>query len=260
MISNWRLLCIAFLCAAQGLAQNISNDSLPITTIKGNVINAQTQVALESVHVINLNLVRGAITDKDGNFEIPARVNDTLYFTFLGFKPEKIRVSNDIVRFDGTQVSLNELAFALEEVVVRPYQLTGYLDIDVKYIPANDAFQYSISGLNKSYESRKGPNSVTKILGAILNPADLLRNLFGKRPRQMKKLNEMKADQNIRDLLATKFDRVTLMELLQLEKMDIDDILNNCDFSKSFITTANDLQILEAISSCYEEYRILNRK
>ena len=151
------------------------------------------------------------------------------------------------------------MAFALEEVVVRPYQLTGYLDIDVKYIPTNDAFQYSISGLNKSYESRKGPNSVTKILGAILNPADLLRNLFGKRPRQMKKLNEMKADQNIRDLLATKFDRVTLMELLQLEKMDIDDILNNCDFSNSFITTANDLQILEAISSCYEEYRILNR-
>jgi hypothetical protein len=164
-----------------------------------------------------------------------------------------------MLRFDGTQVSLNELAFALEEVVVRPYQLTGYLDIDVKYIPTNDAFQYSISGLNKSYESRKGPNSVTKILGAILNPADLLRNLFGKRPRQMKKLNEMKADQNIRDLLATKFDRVTLMELLQLEKMDIDDILNNCDFSNSFITTANDLQILEAISSCYEEYRILNR-
>lgn len=258
-MSKWKFLAITLFCISQGFAQEITNDSLHVSIIKGNVINEQTQVALESVHVINLNLVRGAITDKDGNYQIQARVNDTLYFTFLGFKPEKVRVSNDMLRFDGTQVSLNELAFALEEVVVRPYQLTGYLDIDVKYIPTNDAFQYSISGLNKSYESRKGPNSVTKILGAILNPADLLRNLFGKRPRQMKKLNEMKADQNIRDLLATKFDRVTLMELLQLEKMDIDDILNNCDFSNSFITTANDLQILEAISSCYEEYRILNR-
>ena len=199
-MSKWKFLAITLLCISQGFAQEITNDSLPVSIIKGNVINAQTQVALESVHVINLNLVRGAITDKDGNYQIQARVNDTLYFTFLGFKPEKVRVSNDMLRFDGTQVSLNELAFALEEVVVRPYQLTGYLDIDVKYIPTNDAFQYSISGLNKSYESRKGPNSVTKILGAILNPADLLRNLFGKRPRQMKKLNEMKADQNIRDL------------------------------------------------------------
>ncbi|MEC7265417.1 MAG: carboxypeptidase-like regulatory domain-containing protein, partial [Bacteroidota bacterium] len=106
----------------------------------------------------------------------------------------------------------------------------------------------------------KNPSAVTKVLGAILNPADLLRNLFGKKPRQMRKLRQIKGDDNIRDLLASKFDRETLMELLQLEKVDIEDILNNCNYSKSFITTANDLQILDAISSCYEEYKVLNRK
>jgi hypothetical protein len=70
----------------------------------------------------------------------------------------------------------------------------------------------------------------------------------------------MKEDDKIRDLLASKFDRETLTELLQLDKMDIQDILNNCNYSQSFITTANDLQILDAISSCYEEYKVLNRK
>ena len=44
-----------------------------------------------------------------------------------------------------------------------------------------------------------------------------------------------------------------------MEKVDIEDILNNCNYSKSFIKTANDLQILDAISSCYEEYKVLNR-
>ncbi|MDX1326677.1 MAG: carboxypeptidase-like regulatory domain-containing protein, partial [Arenibacter sp.] len=42
--------------------------------------------------------------------------------------------------------------------------------------------------------------------------------------------------------------------------VDIDDILSNCNYSQSFITTANDLQILDAISSCYEEFKVLNRK
>ena len=56
------------------------------------------------------------------------------------------------------------------------------------------------------------------------------------------------------DLLAR-----TLMAVLQLEKIDIDEILNNCSYSKSFISTANDLQILDAISQCYEQYRVLNR-
>lgn len=106
----------------------------------------------------------------------------------------------------------------------------------------------------------KNPSAVTRVLGAILNPADLLRNLFGKKPNQMRKLRRMKEDDDIKNLLASKFDRETLMELLQLEKVDIEDILNNCNYSRSFIMTANDLQILDAISSCYEEYRVLNIK
>lgn len=231
-----------------------------VVDFNATVINAQNQRPLESVHVINLNRVVGTITNAQGEFQIPASVNDTLFFSYLGFKSQKIRVTNDMFRFGGTKIALTELAYALEEVVLQPYQLTGYLEIDVKNLPINTAYQYSISGLPRSYEAgNRNPSAVTKVLGAILNPADLLRNLFGKKPRQMRKLRQMKEDDEIRDLLASKFDRETLTELLQLERVDIDDILSNCSYSKSFIKTANDLQILDAISSCYEEFRILNR-
>jgi hypothetical protein len=87
-----------------------------------------------------------------------------------------------------------------------------------------------------------------------------LYNLFGKNPRQLKKLKQMKEDYRIRELLSSKFDRETLEELLQIERIDIDEILRNCNFSDSFIETANDLQILDAISGCYEEFKVLNRK
>ncbi|MFK7812335.1 MAG: carboxypeptidase-like regulatory domain-containing protein [Maribacter sp.] len=227
---------------------------------KAVVVNAQTDEAMESVHVVNLNQVIGTITNKKGEFSITATVNDTLYFTFLGYKSQKIRVTNDMFKFEDTKISLTELAYALEEVIVRPYQLTGYLEIDVKNLPINNAYQYSISGLSVGYEAgNKNPSAVTKVLGAILNPADLLRNLFGKKPAQMRKLRQVKEDDEIRNLLASKFDRETLTELLQLDKMDIEDILNNCSYSRSFIKTANDLQILDAISGCYEDYKVLNR-
>ncbi|MDT0607215.1 carboxypeptidase-like regulatory domain-containing protein [Croceitalea rosinachiae] len=256
-----RLLPFVFaLFSALGISQNEENSQI-IQEFRATVINAQTNFPLESVHVINLNQVKGTITNQDGKFAINAAVNDTLYLTYLGFKPQKVRVTNDMFKFEDTKISLTELAYALEEVIVRPYQLTGFLEIDVKNLPINTSYQYSISGLNKSYEAgNKNPSAVTKVLGAILNPADLLRNLFGKKPKQMRKLRQMKEDDDIRDLLASKFDRETLIQLLQLEKMDIEDILNNCNYSKSFIQTANDLQILDAISSCYEEYKVLNRK
>ena len=248
------LLFIGFLGFSQ-IETNSSNKDF-----NAIVINAQSDTPMESVHVVNLNQVVGTITNEKGEFAITAAVNDTLYFSYLGFKSQKIRVTNDMFKFTDTKISLTELAYALEEVIVRPYQLTGYLEIDVKNLPVNNAYQYSISGLSVGYEAgNKNPSAVTKVLGAILNPADLLRNLFGKKPAQMRKLRQVKEDDQIRDLLASKFDRETLTELLQLEKMDIEDILNNCSYSKSFIKTANDLQILDAISGCYEDFKVLNR-
>ena len=245
-------------CSILGFSQETEQET---QTINAVVVNAQTDSPLESVHIVNLNQVFGTITNNNGEFSIRASVNDTLYFSYLGFKSQKIRVTNDMFKFEDTKIALTELAYALEEVIVRPYQLTGYLEIDLKNMPINNAYQYSISGLNVGYEGgNKNPSAVTKVLGAILNPADLLRNLFGKKPNQMRKLRQVKEDDAIRDLLASKFDRETLTELLQIEKMDIDDILNNCNYSSSFITTANDLQILDAISSCYEEFKVLNRK
>jgi hypothetical protein len=70
----------------------------------------------------------------------------------------------------------------------------------------------------------------------------------------------MKEDDKVRALLEKKFDRETLTALLQINRIDIDAILNNCNYSDTFINTANDLQILDAISECYEEYRVLKRQ
>lgn len=252
------LTLFLFTCSFVLIAQDDEPELQPLSAV---VVNAQTEKPMESVHVVNLTQVIGTITDQNGAFTISAAVDDIIYFSFLGFKSQKVRVTNDMFKFENTEIALTELAYALEEVIVKPYQLTGYLEIDVKNYPINNSYQYSISGLSVSYEGgNKSPSAVTKVLGAILNPADLLRNLFGKRPNQMRKLRKMKEDDQIRDLLASKFDRETLTELLQMEKVDIEDILNNCNYSKSFIMTANDLQILDAISSCYEEFKVLNRK
>ena len=69
----------------------------------------------------------------------------------------------------------------------------------------------------------------------------------------------MKEDNKIRDLLSNRFDREMLLALLQLDKVDLDLLISECNYSDDFITKANDLQVLDAISECYEEYKVLNR-
>ena len=228
----------------------------------GIIENDADSKPISNVHVINLNSVVGTISNKEGVFEINANVNDTLFFSYLGFKSIKVRVTNDLIKFKKSKIKLTELAYALEEIIVTPYKLTGYLEIDAKNVPISKSYRYSIPGLpSKGYEAgSSNPGAISKIFGAIFNPVDFLYNLFGKKPKQLKKLQLMKDDFRIRELLNTKFDRETLVELLQIEKFDIDEILRNCSYSESFIIGANDLQILEAISQCYEEFKLLNRK
>ena len=228
----------------------------------GVIENDSDSKPISNVHVINLNSIIGTISNNDGVFEINASVNDTLFFSYLGFKSIKVRVTNDLIKFKNSKIKLTELAYALEEIIVTPYKLTGYLEIDAKNVPISKSYRYNIPGLpSKGYEAgSRNPGALSKVFGAIFNPVDFLYNLFGKKPKQLKKLQLMKDDFRIRELLSSKFDRETLVELLQIEKFDINEILRNCSYSESFIINANDLQILEAISQCYEEFKLLNRK
>lgn len=227
--------------------------------LKGIVENETTETIMKSVHVLNLNTIVGSITDYKGVFEIEAQVNDTLYFSYLGFKPFKVAVTQDMIKFENPKFKLTVLAFALEEVVISPYKLTGYLDVDVKNVPLNPAGRYNIQGLPSSgYEAgNRNRSSISKAVGALFNPADFLYNLFGKNPAQMRKLKKMRADDEIKNLLASKFDREVLIQILGIDRINLEEILRNCNYSKAFIREANDLQILEAISGCYEEFKIL---
>lgn len=237
-------------------------NQLTAQEVIGVVKNAADDKPIPTVHVLNLNKVLMSITDENGVFTIDADVNDTLFLSYLGYKTIKVTVTNDLIKFPKTQFKLTELALALEEVVVRPYLLTGYLEIDAKNVPINRNQRYNIPGLpTGGYESgSRGLSAFSRVVGSIFNPFDFLHNLFGKKPNELRKLKKMRENNAIRDLLAVKYDRETLEEFLQLNISDIDEILRNCNFSESFILTANDLQILEAISGCYEEYKILSRR
>jgi len=228
--------------------------------VKGMVVNNETLLPMSNVHVINTTKVLGTTTNGSGQFEIEGVVNDTIIFTYLGFETVKTVITNDWVKTNNTKIKLTEKVYILEEIKVSQYNLTGYLEVDTKIIPVNDNYRANIAGLLASYEvGEKSPNAMSRVVRSVLNPADFLYNTFSKKSKEMKKLKQMKANDDIRKLLATKYDRETLASLLEISKDDIPLILQKCNYSEDFIKSANDLQILDAISGCYEEYKMLKR-
>jgi len=242
---------------------SISGFSQETTTEKkvyGTIVNGTTTFPLANVNIININKVKGTVTNARGAFELDAEVNDTLHISMIGFQSLRVRVTNDWLKNKNAKIELTEKAIALEEVVIRKYKLTGYLEVDSKLIPEKENYRYSISGLPQGYEGGEySPKAFSRVMNSIFNPADMLYNFFGKKPKELRKLKEMKKDNTVKSLLETKFDREMIAVLLGIDKKDIAEILQHCNYSEAFIETANDLQILDAISQCYEQYKVLKK-
>jgi hypothetical protein len=247
------LLFISFSITAQ--------EDTSVEKVIGTIVNDNTLFPIPNANVININKVKGTVTNTRGYFELEATVNDTLHITLLGYQSLRVRVTNDWIKSGNAKIQLTEKAIALEEVIVKKYNLTGYLEVDSKLIPEKENYRYSISGLPTAYEAgERSPNAFTRVLGSIFNPADMLYNFFGNKPKELKKLRQMKKDDTVRILLESKFDREMIAVLLGIDKKEIPEILQRCNYSESFIQSANDLQILDAISECYEQYKVLTKK
>jgi hypothetical protein len=149
----------------------------------------------------------------------------------------------------------------IETVLVTNYTLTGYLQIDTKLIPVNENYRYNIVGLNLGYEpGMKAKNATENLLKALSNPVDLVYSLFNTKEKDFKKLIDLKNDTHFSAILSNNTNREVLAMLLQLDRNEIDKILEKCNYSKNFINTASDLQVLDALATSYNDYKVLRRK
>ena len=118
---------VVFLClfiTSFGFSQ-IENDSIvTVDKVKGSVVNIETLLPMNNVHVINTTQVKGTITNGSGQFEIEGVVNDTIIFTYLGFETVKTVITNDWVKNNTTKIKLTEKIYVLEEVKVSQYKLS----------------------------------------------------------------------------------------------------------------------------------------
>lgn len=235
-------------------------DSLKTTPLKGQIIHFNSKKVLSAAHVLNLNSVVGTITNDKGYFEIPARANDTILISYLGFSSIKLKVTNDLLKGNELVIALYEKPEEIREIVIKSTKLIGVLEIDVKQVPKDKFTRIHINGLPQTYEiGRPSKKDFSSPIADIFQPVDFLYNLFGKKPKQLKKLQKLKREDNLRKMLAGKFDREVMMEYLGMTKTELSKLLSDCNYSEYFIKKASDLQMIEAVLDCYENYKALKK-
>ncbi|MEO8773311.1 MAG: hypothetical protein ABI263_03960 [Gelidibacter sp.] len=87
-------------------------------------------VEVDGIHIINKTAGRFTVSNADGTFVIPAKLNDTILFSGISYHSKEIKISKFILTSKQLPVYLEELVNALDEVVVGKI-LTGDLSSDL---------------------------------------------------------------------------------------------------------------------------------
>lgn len=85
---------------------------------------------VEGIHIINKTANKFTITDQNGVFIIPAKLNDTITFSSIKYKPQVVIVNEKVIQSKYLLVSLEETIYELDEVLVGRF-LTGDLRSDI---------------------------------------------------------------------------------------------------------------------------------
>ena len=91
-------------------------------------INAKDEV--DGIHIINKTASRFTISNSNGEFVIPAKLNDTILFSGISYQPKEVVITKIIIDSKQLPVHLEELVNVLDEVVVGKI-LTGDLSSDI---------------------------------------------------------------------------------------------------------------------------------
>ncbi len=119
------LFLIIFLLSFSGQSQEIR--------LKGKIVTEDLQTS--SINIINLTKELGTTNNSEGEFEIPAALNDTLYFSSVQYEPREIVVTEEVLKMPFLTVMLVDKINELDEVSISDIKLSGNIATDIANIP-----------------------------------------------------------------------------------------------------------------------------
>lgn len=123
-----KLLFFLFLIPFLLLAQEV--DRVEVT----GIITAPQGEDVEYIQLYNVSAQEGTVTDADGSFTLKMAVNDRILVTALQFQSFTVIIDEGVIAQKRVKIYMNPSVNQLDEVIVRPHDLSGTISVDVKRI------------------------------------------------------------------------------------------------------------------------------
>ena len=133
------LLFLLLFTSGLGISQEITRFEISgkITASKGEDV--------EGINIYNKSSQKGAITSESGEFQIRVAENDRVFISAMQFQNFTVIIDKGIIETKTMHIALNPVINQLDEVLIRPYDLSGNIVADVKRI--------NVSSISNKYDT-----------------------------------------------------------------------------------------------------------
>lgn len=234
--------------------------------LKGRIVADSLQVENVTIKNTTANLL--TITDAKGNFRLLVKEKDTLIFSAVNFHSSYLIVSHTHLTDDDLTIRLSVKINALDEIIVRPYTLTGNLETDGKKIKVKtvDLNLAAADFLTPDVKYNPVDNALKNVMGTpgnAFNGVDfiqlgkgLARLFFKSKPKPLK--IEYLTDKIFSDAVKEKFSQQFFFETLKLKPEQIDLFLVYCDDGSSeslaLLNPKKEFELIDYLLKKSEEY------
>ncbi|NNF19449.1 MAG: hypothetical protein HKN61_06695 [Flavobacteriaceae bacterium] len=230
--------------------------------LAGMVTNQGAGVA--DVHVMNLSANQATITDQDGRFFVSAKTGDTLLFSAVQLQRKSLVLTREMMMTPLLLVPLEEFVNALDEVVLRPYNLSGDLAQDL----ANGASPVKVAstmGLPNAF-AKPRTQAERKLFeastGGGVIPLNPILNGISGRTKYLKNVLKRDRKYNQTEQVRYSYPDSVYIEELKLPADRIDDFFYFCEVDPGFsamVNTGDALRIWEFLERKSKAYRSANQ-
>jgi len=242
-MKNICLILASILSLAWASAQD---DKRPL--LRGTVLYRNMPVTNENV--INNTAGEGTITNEKGEFAIPAREGDELFFLALSYQMKQVVVDAEILRRGRLVVEVNEKVTELEEVTVSPEDQQEFLRL------RNEDFKgYDYETDETSEVVNIAESETVRGMQYGLNFVNIFKLLAGTLYKDSSpEAPELKMSEALRHV----YDDAFFVQDLDIPQDKIDEFLYYCDAQmppRTLLRKSNEFQLIDFLVNQSEEFR-----
>ena len=225
--------------------------------LSGKVTAVQDTLGISFAHVLDITHPFGTICDPNGDFKFICQRGDTLQISAIGYETYLFTTNNldPSGPVSKIRIRLMSKIYMLPSVTILPFHTREgmrryFMNMQMSERDKDELAKAKLH-INRKEEIGAVPQSGLTLPG----PFSLLYDLFGKEPKQMRKLAKFQAQDYANQQIAKRYNaEVVSLIIGQDDPNLIKDFMSYCNISLGYLYTVNDYDLYLNIKNRWLTY------